>query len=138
MNVNLPKKDLPDFFTFEGKIFYYLSKNRYIGVTTKKIAKEFKLTILELLSILVSLYEKGLITLLQPGKTIAEDIWDIATDIRKKDPDINKIINATNYLEKELKKRLDELKEIRETKELKRMKDMFELEEIKDLKKTKE
>ena len=128
MNINLSKKDLPDFFTFEGKIFYYLSKNRYIGVTAKKIAKEFKLTILELLSILVSLSEKGLATMLQPGKTIAEDIWDIATDIRKKDPDIQKIINATSYLEKELKKRLEELKEIGEAKELKRMKEMLELE----------
>ena len=45
----LRKKELPDFFTLKGKIFYFLSKNRYIGVSTTKLSEEFKLTPLELL-----------------------------------------------------------------------------------------
>ncbi len=131
----LKKKRLPDFFTFEGKIFYYLSKHRYVGVPAKKIANEFKITLLELLQFLVTLYEKGLITLLKEGKTIGDDIWDIASDLRKKDPDIQKIINTTNYLEKNLELRLKELKDLAESKELKRMQDIIELEDIKERKK---
>lgn len=129
------KKALPDFFTFEGKIFYYLSKHRYVGVSAIKIAKEFKMTLLELIQFLVTLYEKGLITLLKEGKTIGEDIWDIASDLRKKDPDIQKIINTTNYLEKSLKERLNQLKELAESSELKRMQDLMGLEDIKKNKK---
>ena len=129
------KKELPDFFTFEGKIFYFLSKHRYVGVPAKKIAKEFKMTLLELLQFLVTLYEKGLITLLKEGKTIGDDIWDIASDLRKKDPDIQKIINTTNFLEKSLNERLNQLKEIAESSELKRMQDLMGLEDIKKNKK---
>lgn len=123
-------KTLPDFFTFNGKIFYYLSKNRYIGVSTKKMAKEFKLEILELVPILIEMYEMGLITMLQEGKTISDDIWDIDAGLRRKDPDIEKIINTTNYLEKSLNKRLKELKNMEETKEIERIKDVYELKEM--------
>ncbi|MFX1449193.1 MAG: hypothetical protein ACFFCM_00040 [Promethearchaeota archaeon] len=126
------RKELPDFFTFEGKIFYYLSKYRYVGVPAKKIAKEFKITLLELLQFLVPLYEKGQITLLKEGKTIEDDIWDISSELRKKDPDIQKIVNTTNYLEKSLNERLRELKEYAESKELKRLQEIIELDDIKE------
>ena len=131
----LKKKKLPDFFTFEGKIFYYLSKHRYVGVSAKKIAEEFNMTLLELIQFLVTLYEKGLITLLKEGKSIGDDIWDISSDLRRKDPDIQKIINTTNYLEENLDNRLKELKTIAESKELKRMQDIIELEDTKEHKK---
>lgn len=126
------EKELPDFFTFEGKIFYFLSKNRYVGVSTIKIAEEFKMTMLETLQILVSLCEKGLVTMMQEGKTIEEDVWDIAIDLRRKDPDIEKIVNATSNLDKELNTRLKELKELEESKELQRIKKIYDSEESND------
>ena len=123
----LKKKGLPDFFTFEGKIFYFLSKHRYVGVPAKKIAKEFKLTLLELLQFIITLYEKGLITLLKEGKTIGDDVWDVASDLRKKDPDIQKIINTTKYLEKSLDDRLKELKELADKREIEKIRKLREL-----------
>ncbi|NVM04135.1 MAG: hypothetical protein HWN67_17520 [Candidatus Helarchaeota archaeon] len=123
----LKKKGLPDFFTFEGKIFYFLSKHRYVGVPANKIAKEFKLTLLELLQFIITLYEKGLITLLKEGKTIGDDVWDVASDLRKKDPDIQKIINTTKYLEKSLDDRLKELKELADKREIEKIRKLREL-----------
>ncbi|MHA1379977.1 MAG: hypothetical protein ACTSRG_16525 [Candidatus Helarchaeota archaeon] len=128
----IKKKELPDFFTVKGKVFYFLSKNRYVGVSVSKLAEEFKMSVLEVLQLLVPLCEEGLITMIQQGKTVADDIWDIATDLRKKDPDIEKIINSTNFLEASLTKRLQELKEIDELKELQRLKEVYTLNEMQD------
>ncbi|MHA1300215.1 MAG: hypothetical protein ACTSO9_12410 [Candidatus Helarchaeota archaeon] len=123
----MSKKELPDFFTIEGRLFYFLSKNRYVGVSTKRLTEEFKMSNLELLQLLVPLCERGLITIIQEGKTVDEDIWDIATDLRRKDPDIEKIIHTSDFLEYSLKERLKQLKETSELKELQRIKDAYEL-----------
>ena len=105
------RKKLPDFFTDEGKIFYALSKNRYIGTTTAELAKVIGKGILETIPILIKLYEKGLIILLQEGEHLSEDLWDVAATLRKSDPDVEKMLYTTKYLEETLNKTLKDLQE---------------------------
>ena len=105
------RKKLPDFFTEEGKIFYKLSKNRYIGTTTGELAKFIDKKVLETIPILIKLYEKGLIILLQEGEFLSEDLWDVAASLRKSDPDIEKMLYTTKFLDETLNKTITELKE---------------------------
>ncbi len=103
------KKRLPNFYTPEGKVFYTLSKNRFIGTTMEQLSKELKIPIIELLPTVIRLYEKGLLILLQEGDSIADDLWDIASTLRKQDPDIEKIIYSMKTLEESLTETLAEL-----------------------------
>ncbi|NHI93188.1 MAG: hypothetical protein EAX96_11855 [Candidatus Lokiarchaeota archaeon] len=105
------RKKLPDFFTEEGKIFYALSKNRYIGTTTRELAKVIDKKVLETIPILIKLYEKGLIILLQEGELLGDDLWDVAATLRKSDPDIEKMLYTTKLLDDALSKTIGDLEE---------------------------
>ena len=105
------RKKLPDFFTEEGKIFYALSKNRYIGTTTGELAKVIDKKVLETIPTLIKLYEKGLIILLQEGEFLSEDLWDVAASLRKSDPDVEKMLYTTKFLDETLDNTIKELKE---------------------------
>ncbi len=95
-------KKLPPIGSRDGQVFYILSKRKYVGMSLKEISKELEIPEYEVLISLIRLFEKGLIFLLQEGKTLSEDLWDVTTSLRKYDPELEKLIESIEDLEDEI------------------------------------
>ncbi|MHA1269605.1 MAG: outer membrane protein assembly factor BamB family protein [Candidatus Helarchaeota archaeon] len=93
---------LPEIETKLGRTFYYIAKNKYIGVSLKDIAKYLGVTIHEALFYIFKLYEEGLITQIREGNIIDNDIWDISSEFKKLDPELEKIMSRINRLYEEI------------------------------------
>jgi predicted transcriptional regulator len=63
----------------------------------------------EILVSLIRLYEKGLIFMLQEGKILNEDLWDVAANLRKYDSEMEKLIESTEKIEDELNEGIETL-----------------------------
>jgi len=102
-------KKLPPIGSREGLIFYTISKRKFVGITLNELSKELNLPEYEILVSLIRLYEKGLIFMLQEGKILSEDLWDIASSFRKSDVEMEKLIESTEKIEDELKEGIQAL-----------------------------
>ncbi|MFX1296071.1 MAG: hypothetical protein ACFFD2_14630 [Promethearchaeota archaeon] len=95
-------RKLPPIGSRDGQIFYKLSTRKYVGMTLKELANLLKLKEYEVLVSLIRLFEKNLIYLLQEGKTLSEDLWDIAPSLRKYDSELEKLIDSIENIEDEI------------------------------------
>jgi hypothetical protein len=75
----------------------------------KELVIQLKLPEYEVLLSLIRLLEKGLIFLLQEGKTLNEDLWDIAMTLRKYDSELEKLIDTASTLEGEIEEGINYL-----------------------------
>lgn len=103
-------KRLPAIGSRDGQIFYTLTKRKYVGMTLKELSKELDLPEYEILVSLIRLLEKGLIFLLQEGRTVSEDIWDVTSSLRKYDSELDKLIESIEGLDDELNEGMEYLK----------------------------
>jgi predicted transcriptional regulator len=102
-------KKLPPLGSRDGQIFYMISKRKFVGITLKELAKELDMSEYEILVSLIRLYEKGLIFMLQEGKFLNEDLWDVAANLRKYDSEMEKLIESTEKIEDELNEGIETL-----------------------------
>jgi len=111
-------KKLPSIGSRDGQIFYMISKRKFVGITLKDLSKELDLPEYEILVALIRLYEKGLIFLLQEGKSLSDDLWDVASSFRKIDSEMEKLIESTEKIEDELNEGIQALQtDIKTTKD---------------------
>ena len=103
-------KKLPPFVGRDGQVFYNISQRKFVGITLGELADQMKVPEYEVLLSLIRLLEKGLIFLLQEGKTLRDDLWDIASSLRKYDSELEKLIDSVSTLEDELEEGIDFLK----------------------------
>ena len=93
---------LPPFASRDGRIFYTLSQRKFVGITLRELSQKLELPEFEIIVSLVRLYEKGLILLLQEGKTLSGDLWDVGGSLRKYDSELEKLIDSAEDLEIEI------------------------------------
>jgi DNA-binding transcriptional ArsR family regulator len=102
-------KKLPPVGSRDGQLFYLISKRKYVGITLKELAKALDLPDYEVLLSLIRLYEKGLIFMLQEGKSLNEDLWDVTGSLRKYDSELEKLIESTESIEDDLNEGIEVL-----------------------------
>lgn len=102
-------KKLPPVGSRDGQIFYTISKRKFVGITLRELSKELDLPEYEILVSLIRLYEKGLIFMLQEGRFLSEDLWDVASSFRKSDAEMEKLIESTEKIEDELNEGIETL-----------------------------
>ncbi len=100
-------KKLPPFASRDGQIFYTLSQRKFVGMTLGELSKKLEYPEFEILVSLVRLFEKGLILLLQEGKTLSDDLWDIGGSLRKYDSELEKLIDSAEDLEIEIEEGIE-------------------------------
>ena len=100
-------KRLPPFASRDGRIFYTLSQRKFVGMTLKELSKKLDIPEFEIIVSLVRLFERGLIFLLQEGKTLSDDLWDVGGSMRKYDSEIEKLIDSAENLEVEIEEGIE-------------------------------
>ncbi|MBD3229307.1 MAG: hypothetical protein GF329_14075 [Candidatus Lokiarchaeota archaeon] len=94
--------ELPDLVSKEGRIFYYIAQNKYIGCSLKEIADELEISNHEAFFYIMKLYKSGLIQQIREGKTIERDFWDLSSKYKDTDPELEKIIEKIDKLYEEV------------------------------------
>jgi len=102
-------KKLPSLGSRDGQLFYLISKRKFVGITLKELSKTLDLPDYEVLLSLIRLYEKGLIFMLQEGKFLNDDLWDVTGSLRKYDSELEKLIESTESIEDELSEGIEVL-----------------------------
>ena len=102
-------KKLPPLGSRDGQLFYLISKRKFVGIMLKELAKALDLPDYEVLLSLIRLYEKGLIFMLQEGKSLNDDLWDVTGSLRKYDSELEKLIESTESIEDDLSEGIDVL-----------------------------
>ncbi|MDD1776650.1 MAG: PQQ-binding-like beta-propeller repeat protein [Candidatus Helarchaeota archaeon] len=102
-------KKLPPIGSRDGQLFYLISKRKFVGITLKELAKALDLPDYEVLLSLIRLYEKGLIFMLQEGKSLNDDLWDVTGSLRKYDSELEKLIESTEAIEDDLSEGIEVL-----------------------------